>query len=115
MCTRTYTGEDNTAVYLEDVPIGALPYGEGELHNCSTCWVPWLSSVVNHGHYRACMMEYRLLKPVHTSAFNLLYLPSACHSPAECALVQYIVMYILHRLCYSICTVFIAILHVQYS
>ena len=33
-CTHTYTGEDNTAVYLEDVPIGALPYGEGELHNC---------------------------------------------------------------------------------
>ena len=42
MCTRMYIGEDNTAVYLEDVPIGALPYGEGELPN----WMLQVQSIL---------------------------------------------------------------------
>ena len=32
ICTYVYTvGDDYTAVYLEDVPIGTIPYGEGEM------------------------------------------------------------------------------------
>ena len=52
---RIYIGEDNTAVYLEDVPIGALPYGEGELPNCSTFWI--LCMVRFSGQPWSCTMR----------------------------------------------------------